>query len=54
VIPPDIPIWEAAAPPRTQAFALAGTLILMPVVLDYTAVTCYVFRGKVRAGEGYH
>jgi cytochrome bd ubiquinol oxidase subunit II len=54
VIPPDISIWEAAAPPQTQAFALVGTLILLPVVLGYTAVTYYVFRGKVRAGEGYH
>ena len=54
VIPPDISIWEAAAPPQTQAFALIGTLILLPVVLGYTAVTYYVFRGKVRAGEGYH
>jgi cytochrome d ubiquinol oxidase subunit II len=54
VIPPDISIWEAAAPPQTQAFALVGTLILLPVALGYTAVTYYVFRGKVRAGEGYH
>jgi cytochrome d ubiquinol oxidase subunit II len=54
VIPPDISIWEAAAPRQTQAFALVGTLILLPVVLGYTVVTYYVFRGKVRAGEGYH
>ena len=54
VIPPNISIWEAAAPPQTQTFALVGTLILLPVVLGYTAVTYYVFRGKVRAGEGYH
>ena len=54
VIPPDISIWEAAAPPETQIFVLIGTLILLPVVLGYTAFTYYVFRGKVRAGEGYH
>jgi cytochrome d ubiquinol oxidase subunit II len=54
VIPPHISIWEAAAPPETQAFALIGTVILLPIVLGYTAVTYYVFRGKVRAGEGYH
>jgi cytochrome d ubiquinol oxidase subunit II len=54
VIPPGISIWEAAAPPETQAFALIGTLILLPVVLGYTAINYYVFRGKVRAGEGYH
>jgi cytochrome d ubiquinol oxidase subunit II len=54
VIPPHISIWEAAAPPETQAFALIGTVILLPIVLGYTAVTYYVFRGKVRPGEGYH
>jgi cytochrome bd ubiquinol oxidase subunit II len=54
LIPPDISIWEAAAPPETQSFVLIGTVILLPVVLGYTAVTYYVFRGKVRAGAGYH
>jgi cytochrome bd ubiquinol oxidase subunit II len=54
VIPPDISIWEAAAPPETQGFVLVGMVILLPIVLAYTAVTYYVFRGKVRAGEGYH
>jgi cytochrome d ubiquinol oxidase subunit II len=54
LIPPHVSIWEAAAPPETQAFALIGTLILLPVVLGYTAINYYVFRGKVRAGEGYH
>jgi cytochrome bd ubiquinol oxidase subunit II len=54
IIPPDISIWEAAAPPETQIFVLIGTAILLPIVLGYTAVTYYVFRGKVRAGEGYH
>jgi cytochrome bd ubiquinol oxidase subunit II len=54
VIPPDISIWEAAAPPETQGFVLVGMIILLPIVLGYTAVTYYVFRGKVRAGAGYH
>jgi cytochrome d ubiquinol oxidase subunit II len=53
VIPPDISIWEAAAPPETQGFVLVGMAILLPIVLGYTAFTYYVFRGKVR-GEGYH
>ena len=54
IIPPDISIWEAAAPPETQIFVLIGVAILLPVILAYTAFTYYVFRGKVRAGEGYH
>ena len=28
-------------------------MILLPIVLGYTVVTYYVFRGKVRPGEGY-
>jgi cytochrome d ubiquinol oxidase subunit II len=54
VIPPDISIWQAAAPPETQAFVLVGMVILLPIVLAYTAFTYYVFRGKVRGGQGYH
>jgi cytochrome bd ubiquinol oxidase subunit II len=54
VIPPDISIWEAAAPPETQIFILIGVAILLPVILAYTGFTYFVFRGKVRAGEGYH
>ena len=54
VIPPDISIWEAAAPPETQIFVLVGILPLLPIILAYTAFTYFVFRGKVRPGEGYH
>jgi len=54
VIPPAISIWEAASPPKTQAFALVGMLVLVPVILTYTVYTYYVFRGKARPGEGYH
>ena len=27
---------------------------VIPFILAYTAMSYYVFRGKVRAGEGYH
>jgi cytochrome d ubiquinol oxidase subunit II len=47
-------IWQAAAAPSSQAFMLAGTLVLLPVILGYLAFTYALFRGKVRAGEGYH
>lgn len=53
-IPPDISIWEAAAPPQSMGFALVGALLIIPVILAYTAWSYYVFRGKVKAGEGYH
>jgi cytochrome d ubiquinol oxidase subunit II len=54
IVPPTITIWEAAAPPQSQGFALVGTLVVLPLILMYTAFSYYVFRGKVRAGEGYH
>jgi cytochrome bd ubiquinol oxidase subunit II len=54
VVPPDISIWEAAAPPETQRFILIGTAILLPIILAYTGFTYFVFRGKVRPGAGYH
>jgi cytochrome d ubiquinol oxidase subunit II len=54
IIPPGVTIWEAAAPPQSQGFALVGALLIIPVILMYTAWSYYVFRGKVKAGDGYH
>jgi cytochrome d ubiquinol oxidase subunit II len=53
-VPPDITIWEAAAAPESQRFLIIGVGALIPVILAYTAFSYYVFRGKVRPGEGYH
>jgi cytochrome bd ubiquinol oxidase subunit II len=54
VIPPDTSIWQAAGPPQSLGFALVGALLIVPVILMYTAWSYHVFRGKVRAGDGYH
>ena len=55
IIPPSITIWDAAAPANSQLFALIGALILIPIILLYTALSYWVFRDKVRVGdEGYH
>jgi cytochrome d ubiquinol oxidase subunit II len=54
IIPPVVSIWQAASPPQSQGFALVGALFIIPFILMYTAWSYYVFRGKVRAGEGYH
>lgn len=53
VIPARVSIWEAAAPYRSQLFMLIGALILVPIILAYTAWAYWVFRGKV-GHEGYH
>jgi cytochrome d ubiquinol oxidase subunit II len=52
VIPGRLTIWQAAAPHASQAFMLVGALVLIPLILAYTAWSYWVFRGKV--GEGYH
>ena len=54
IVPGHFTLWEAASPESTQAFLLVGTLVLLPVVLFYTGWSYWVFRGKVRQGEGYH
>ena len=53
VVPPDVTIWDAAAPERSQIFMLVGVAITMPLILAYTAWAYWVFRGKV-GHEGYH
>lgn len=54
IIPPSITIWDAAAPRESQIFILWGTLAIIPMILAYTGWAYYVFRGKVRAEDGYH
>ena len=54
LVPRHLTIWESAAPPTSQAFLLVGVVILIPVILSYTAYSYWVFRGKVEGTEGYH
>lgn len=54
VLPPGLTIWDAAAPPQSLGFALVGALFIIPFILGYSAWSDYVFRGKVKVGEGYH
>jgi cytochrome bd ubiquinol oxidase subunit II len=54
IVPPDITIWDAAAPPASQAFLLVGAVVLVPIILIYTGYAYWVFRGKVQPGAGYH
>ncbi|UUY10085.1 cytochrome d ubiquinol oxidase subunit II [Pseudomonas sp. J452] len=54
IVPPSLSIWDASAPHSSQAFALVGVTIMVPIILIYTAYSYWVFRGKVKVGEGYH
>src|SRR3954466_8755488 len=54
LVPYSITFWDAAAAPASQIFMLLGTLPLLPIILIYTGFVYYLFRGKLREGEGYH
>jgi cytochrome bd ubiquinol oxidase subunit II len=54
IVPGAVTIWQAAAPDNSLKFLLVGTLVLVPMILAYTAWSYWVFRGKVSAEGGYH
>ncbi len=54
LVPPSLTIWDTAAAPSSQSFMLIGTLALLPIILGYIVFVYWIFRGKVRDGEGYH
>jgi cytochrome bd ubiquinol oxidase subunit II len=53
LVPPTLTIWQTAGSPVSQFFALVGTLVMVPIILGYTAMVYWLFRGKVAEG-GYH
>ena len=53
IVPRSISIWQAAAPESSLIFMLVGTAVLLPLILFYTGHAYWVFREKVRLGEGY-
>lgn len=54
ILPPTMTIWQAASPPSSQRFVMVGLVLLLPIILGYTAWSYRVFRGKLQAGQGYH
>lgn len=54
LIPFEVTIWEAAAAPNAQYLMLIGALIMLPVILGYTAYVYWIFRGKVSTHDAYH
>ena len=52
LIPYQVTIWEAAAPDTTLRFILIGVVIMLPILLGYTAYAYYLFRGK--SNDNYH
>ena len=54
VVPRSFTLWEVAAPANSLLFTMVGVLLIVPVVLVYTAHAYYVFRGKVTPEDAYH
>jgi cytochrome d ubiquinol oxidase subunit II len=54
IVPYKITLWDAASSPKSQEFLMIGTLFLLPIIVTYIGWSYWVFRGKVKAGSGYH
>ena len=54
IVPPSLSIWQAAAPPASQGFLLAGAVVLLPIILAYTGYAHWLFRGKIGHDAHYH
>ena len=53
MIPYSITVGSAAAPEASLSFLFWGAgLFVLPVIVIYTAVVYWVFRGKLRRGYG--
>lgn len=46
IVPFEFTLWSAAAVSTSQSFTLIGAVIMLPVILGYTAFCYYIFRGK--------
>ncbi len=53
IVPHQVEIWAAAAPAASLKFLLTGTVVLLPMILAYSAHSYWVFRGKIDDDRGY-
>lgn len=54
IVPQSVTIWDAAAPRSSQLFMLIGVSIMIPIIILYTSLAYWVFRGKIDEADGYH
>lgn len=52
-VPYEVTIWKAAAANESLSLMLVGVVIMLPVILAYTAYCYYIFRGKVSDEHSY-
>ncbi len=50
IIPPSVSFWQAAAPESSQRFTLIGALVLIPIILGYSAMSYWIF--AIKSGWG--
>ena len=48
MIPYQVTVADAAAPEKSLSFLFWGAVVVLPVIVIYTAVVYWVFRGKLR------
>lgn len=46
IVPEQLTIWEAASSTEALSIILVGTLFVLPVILGYTVLAYFIFRGK--------
>ncbi len=49
LIPDKVTIWQAASSPEALSIILIGTLFVLPVILGYSLLAHWIFRGKATA-----
>jgi cytochrome d ubiquinol oxidase subunit II len=54
IAPYAVTFRQAAAPDNALGLMLAGTAVILPLILGYTVWVYWVFRGKVDEETGYH
>jgi cytochrome d ubiquinol oxidase subunit II len=46
VVPDQLTVWQAASAPESLMLIFVGTCVVLPVIIGYTVLSYYVFRGK--------
>jgi cytochrome bd ubiquinol oxidase subunit II len=55
IVPFTLTVQQAAAPAASLEFLFYGAgIVVLPIILAYTATVYWVFRGKVKSGATYH
>jgi cytochrome bd ubiquinol oxidase subunit II len=53
IVPDRLTIWQAASSPEALSIILIGTLFVLPVILGYSLLAHWIFRGKATALSYY-